>query len=208
VTVAALAILGSIWELLEAATEGIGEAAAIRVAYLLAIGHPDQARILSNKVMYFSGIQALLVSSALLFGGKCLTVLFSSDPTIQYMMNSAMALIAMGNATMCFAQISWSLIGAQGRFRLATLIIFTTRWIVTMPIALICIFVSHLDLNSIGGSLVVGYATASCALGYFVLHSDWSRLSKLMQEINAPCDGVIDLDYLDDLDDDDDDSIY
>merc|ERR1719343_914201 len=55
-----------------------------------------------------------------------------------------------------------------------------------MPCALISIFVFRLDLNALCGSLVVGYATACCALTVIVLRSDWDRLSRLMQVMNQP----------------------
>ena len=54
----AWALLGSMWEVLEASTEGIGEAAAIRVAYLLAVGQPEQAKLLSYKVIYHNNMTA------------------------------------------------------------------------------------------------------------------------------------------------------
>jgi regulator of RNase E activity RraB len=75
----------------------------------------------------------------------------------------------------------------------------------------VTIFVFFLDLNSVSGALVVGYATASCALTFIVLRSDWERLARLMQEMNNPLEGD-GLDYLEDFDDessdDDDDDDY
>ena len=209
-SVSAWALLGSMWEVLEASTEGIGEAAAIRVAYLLAVGQPEQAKLLSYKVIYVSVIQSVLVTAFLLVFGKYLAVLLTSDPTLQHLSNNVIALLGLANATMSFAQVSWSLIGAQSRFRLATVVIFFARWLVTMPIALVCIFVFQLDLNSVSGALVVGYATASCALAYFVLRSDWERLATLMAEINNMDE--VGLDSLEDFDfsdgDDDESSDY
>ncbi|OEU22681.1 hypothetical protein FRACYDRAFT_267358 [Fragilariopsis cylindrus CCMP1102] len=55
-----------------------------------------------------------------------------------------------------------------------------------MPCALISIYVFDLDLNAVCGSLAVGYATASCALMFIVLRSDWDRLVRLMREMNQP----------------------
>ena len=55
-----------------------------------------------------------------------------------------------------------------------------------MPCALICIYVFRLDLSAVSGSLVVGYATACCALTVIVLSSDWDRLAELMQVMNQP----------------------
>jgi hypothetical protein len=144
--------------------------------------------------------------------GKYLAVLFSTDPTIQHMTNNSIALLGLANVTMAFSQVSWSLIGAQGRFRLATSVVFFSRWLVTIPMALVSIFGFFLDLNSVSGSLVVGYATASCALTFIVLRSDWERLARLMQEMNNPPVEGDGLEYLEDFDDgssdDDEDEDY
>jgi Na+-driven multidrug efflux pump len=173
---------------LEASTEGMGEAAAIRVAYLLSVARPEMAKKLSVKVIYLSLIQAVLMTSMLYMVVKNIIILLTTDPTMQHMMNNAIGLIGLANVSLAFARISWSLTGAQGRFRLATLIIFVSRWFVTTPIALISVFAFKLDLNSVSGALVVGYATASCALAYCVLRSDWGRLARSMQEMNTILD--------------------
>merc|ERR1712224_587346 len=125
--------------------------------------------------------QAVLVTSVLFISGQYLAVLFTTDPTIQHLMNNTIVLIGFANTIMSFSQITWSLIGAQGRFRLATFVIFFSRWVVTMPCALVSIYIFNSDLNAMCGSLVVGYATACCALTVIVLRSDWDRLSRLMQ---------------------------
>ena len=204
--VATWALLSCVWEILEASTEGIGEAAATRVAYLLAVAQPELARKLSNKVMYFSFVQAAFVTSIIYMLGKYLAMLLSTDPTVQHMMYDVIPFIGLANIPMSFAQAGWSLTGAQGRYRLATLIIFVSRWLVTMPMALVSIFGFFLDLNSVSGSLVVGYATASCTLAYVVLRSDWERLTTIMQEMNTPMDDKFLEDFDDKGDSDDDES--
>ena len=178
--------MGSFWDFFEALTEGIGEAAANQVVYLLSVGRIDCAKKLSYGAIYMAVTQAVLVTSALYMSGQYLVVLFSSNPTMQHMMDKSIVLVGLANVIMAFSQIAWSLIGAQGRFRLATFVIFFSRWMVTMPCALICIYVFDLDLNAVSGSLVVGYATASCALTVLVLRSDWERLAQLMQVMNQP----------------------
>jgi MatE len=180
------ALLGALWDVLEAWTEGIGEAAATQVAFLLSVGQADRARNLSYGVVYMAVIQAMVISSALFMLGQYLAVIFSTDPTIQHLTNNSIAMIGVANVVMTFAQITWSLVGAQGRFRLGTAIIFFSRWLVTVPCAVVSIYVFLLDLNSVSGSLVVGYATASCALMFVIARSDWDRLVRLMQEMNLP----------------------
>lgn len=178
--------MGAVWDFVEAFTEGIGEAAANQVAFLLSLGHAQLAKELSFSSAYWAFIHSLLMTSALLMSGQYLAVLFSTDPTIQHLFNNTVAMIGAANITMAFSQINWSLIGSQGRFRLGTVIVFFSRWFVTIPVAAISIFVFNLDLNSVSGSLVVGYSTASSALLFVLLRSDWVRLAGIMQAMNVP----------------------
>jgi len=228
--VATWALLGAFWDFFEALTEGIGEAAANQVVYLLSAGQIDRAKKLCHGTLFMAVTQAVLVTSALYMSGQYLAILFTTNPAIQHIMNDNIVFIGFANVVMAFSQITWSLIGAQGRFRLATFIIFFSRWVVTMPCALISIYVFVLDLNAVSGSLVVGYATACCALTVILLRSDWGRLARLMQvmnqstfvtstiqqlvdedavggeDVNAddPILGLVDLDNFDDSDDDSD----
>lgn len=182
--VASWVLLGTFWDFLQALTEGIGEAAANQVAFLLSVGQPQMAKELSYSAVYISCIQSLIVTSALLMSGQYLAVLFTTDPTIQHLVNNAFAMLSVANIAMAFSQINWSLVGAQGRFRLATLVVFYARWLVTMPVAAISIFAFSLNLNAVSGALVVGYSTASCALSFILLSSDWGRLAGTMQGMN------------------------
>lgn len=179
-------LLGALWDVLEALTEGIGEAAAIQVAFLLAAAQPERARKLSYSILYIGFVQSLLITSALFMGGRRLVMLLTTDNTMQHLMNDATTLLGFANVTMSFSQVAWSLIGAQGRFRLATSVIFFCRWLVTIPVALVTIFIFFFDLSSISGCLVVGYSTASFVLTFIVIRSDWERLAKMMQQMNSP----------------------
>lgn len=182
--VAAWAILGALWDVLEALTEGIGEAAAIQVAFLLVASQPERARRLANTVMYLAIIQSLIVTSLLFMLGKYLSVILTLDSTLQHFINNSISLLGLANVTMAFSQVGWSLIGAQGRFRLATSVVFVARWLVTIPAALLIVLVWKLDIDALGGALVLGYSTSSCAMTFIVLRSDWERLSRGMEEMN------------------------
>jgi Na+-driven multidrug efflux pump len=184
--VATWIVLGAFWDFMEAFTEGIGEAAANQVAFLLSLGHAEVAKDLSYSAVYWACIQSLLVTSGLLMSGQYLAVLFSTDPTIQHLFNNTIAMISAANVAMTFSQINWSLVGSQGRFRLATVVIFFSRWFVIVPVAAVSIFGFNLNLNAVAGSLVVGYSTASSALLFILLNSDWDRLASIMRSMSAP----------------------
>eukprot|EP00536_Pseudo-nitzschia_multiseries_P001150 jgi/Psemu1/282821/fgenesh1_pg.14_\ len=182
--VAAWALLGALWDFFEALTEGFGEAAANKVYYLLSAGCVDRAKNLSYGVIYMSVVQSVLITSILYMSGQYLTVLLVADTHIRRIVNDTLVMFGIANIIMAYSRIAWSLVGSQGRFRLATLVVFFSRWLVTMPCALICVTGLMLDLTAVSGSLVVGYATACSALTIVILRSDWHRLSTLMQVMN------------------------
>lgn len=54
---------------------------------------------------------------------------FTHDETLQNMMLNLVPLACLSNLTMAIGMVCWSLIGAQGRYRLATLITFLSGWV-------------------------------------------------------------------------------
>ena len=198
--VATWALLGTVWELFEASTEGIGEAAAVRVAYHLGKGHPDMAELSSYKSMLLSFGLSLFVTAGFFLCGYDLPTWFSSDETIQRMLAELIPLVGFGNITMNFGMVAWSLVGAQGRYRLATLVSMISSWFITIPLAAIFVIGLNINLKGLVGAVIAGYSTSSVILMYIILRSDWVRLSKIVQELNAMTGEI------DSSDDEDDDS--
>jgi len=187
-------LLGVVWKVLESSTEGIGEAAAVRVAFHLGTGNPNKARLSSYKSCFLAVVQALLVTSTLFMVGKNLATWLTSDVTLQNMFNDVVPLVGLGNIVMNYAMICWNLVGAQGRYRLATSVILLSRWLVTIPIAAVFAYALMLDLSGMMAALIIGFDTACVALAYVLLRSDWPRLSRTMQDISA----IVDADTEDD----------
>mmetsp|Transcript_6456 Transcript_6456/g.11228 ORF Transcript_6456/g.11228 Transcript_6456/m.11228 type:complete len:184 (-) Transcript_6456:664-1215(-) len=156
------------------------------------------AKIASHKALFVSTVQSLFVTSSLFMVGKNVAFLLTTDPALQSQLNNLITYIGFGNAVMSFALVSWSLVGAQGRYRLATLLVLGSRWLVTVPMAAVCVFAYNFDLKSVMGSVIVGFATANLALSYVFFRSDWERLTKILQELNA----IVDLDFSDGSDED------
>ena len=190
--VVAWILLGVVWKVLESSTEGVGEAAAVRVAYHLGTGNPSKARFSSYKSCFVVAVQSLLFTSTLFMIGKSLTTWLTTDLTLQNMVNGVIPLIGLGNVVMNYALICWNLVGAQGRYRLATSVILLSRWLVTIPIAAVFSYALALDLNGIMAAVIVGFDSACVALAYVLVRSDWERLSRTMQDINAIVDVEID----------------
>ena len=53
-TVAAWAVMGVVWEVCLSSTEGLGEAASVRVSLYLADGFPAEAKLLASKVAFLA----------------------------------------------------------------------------------------------------------------------------------------------------------
>jgi Na+-driven multidrug efflux pump len=202
--VATWAVVCSIWRLLEASTEGYGEAAAIRVAYHLGSGNGNMARHSSHKALLVATFQSLLLSSILLMAGRDMSRLLTPDPVLQSLVSSLITNVALGCVVMNFSLMVWSLLGAQGRYRLATSVILLTRWLLSMPLALVCIYGLKFDLNSVMGAFTIGFATSVWCLAYIFFRSDWDRLSRVMRELNALME--IDSDFDDSIDEEDESS--
>ena len=81
--------------------------------------------------------------------------------------------------------ISWGILAAQGRVRLATTIEFFTSWIVCIPLCSISLYVLNYDLKGFVAVLVFGYTLAGVTLNYIVLRSDWHSLSQTVISRNA-----------------------
>jgi Na+-driven multidrug efflux pump len=58
---------------------------------------------------------------------------------------------------MTFGMQCWSLIGAQGKYKVATWVSFVSSWGVTMPMAAIFVYVFFIDLQGLTAATTIGY---------------------------------------------------
>jgi Na+-driven multidrug efflux pump len=209
--VVAWGILGSVWDTLEALTgkaalslyvlslcpfvssgltafsfvEGFGDAGEIRVAYHMGSGKPATASNSSYKTILVGVIMATLLTSIMWMIGLDMAKWLTPDPTLQYLIAELLPLVGIGNIALTAGTVSWALVGAQGRYRLATLTAFVSSWCVTLPLAAIFTYGLNFDLQGVVASVVAGYSVTGTALLYILIRSDWERLSKIVVELNA-----------------------
>ncbi len=198
--VAAWGIMEAIWDLFEAATEGFSEAGSMRLALHLGKGNIKSSRRSSWKSLFLTTILAIVITTVLFICGEFVAGWFTEDETLQGMINSMLPLVGFGNIFMAFGSVSWALIGAQGRFKLATTISAIVSFLVTIPLAAIFCIVFKFNLEGLVASLVVGYSTTSLCMAYILLTSDWLSISDEIKRCNA-----IDDDANDDSDSENDD---
>mmetsp|Transcript_34574 Transcript_34574/g.79937 ORF Transcript_34574/g.79937 Transcript_34574/m.79937 type:complete len:460 (-) Transcript_34574:135-1514(-) len=178
--VAVWGMVGSVWEMLEAVTEGISEAAAIRVAYHLGKGRPLMAKISAHKCLYFSTLMGCVTTSILFIIGEALPAMLTKVPVIQNMIYNTIPLIGVSNIFLVFGMTAWGIIGGQNRNDLATKAMFVCSWFINIPLCCVFVYVYRLDLRGLVMALVVGYATIACVMSYYVLVSDWKAISNLI----------------------------
>lgn len=165
------------------ATEGLGESASVRVSYYLSEGYPIDAKLLSSKVAFWACVQALVITSIFLVAGPNISESLTTDNVLKTIINDLLGLTSLANIPMTLAQVYWSLVGAQGQYAVASATILLSRWLVTVPLAAICVFGYSYNVDSLAGSVSTGYATAAFALSLYIFNADWMSLSISAQEL-------------------------
>ncbi len=190
--VAAWGIMEAIWDLFEAATEGFSEAGSVRLAFHLGKGNIRSSIRSSWKSLFLTTILAIVITIVFFICGEFVSGWFTEDETLQGMINSMIPLVGFGNIFMAFGSVSWGLIGAQGRFKLATTISAIMSIFVTIPLAAIFCIAWKFDLEGLVASMVVGYSTTSLCMAYILLTSDWVLISDRIILCNAAEDDSYD----------------
>mmetsp|Transcript_15742 Transcript_15742/g.23168 ORF Transcript_15742/g.23168 Transcript_15742/m.23168 type:complete len:870 (-) Transcript_15742:62-2671(-) len=186
--VAAWGVLGSLWGAFETLSEAIADGGEVRVAYHLGAANPGMAQISSYKLILIGVFTSLMSTSILFIMGENVAVWFTPDAALQHMVADLIPMIGLGNIVLSAGTVSWGLVGAQGRYRLATLVALLGSWLVTMPVAATFTYGLNLNLQGITAAVVIGYSVSCTTLFYILLRSDWERISHHIVEINNESD--------------------
>eukprot|EP00578_Thalassiosira_sp_NH16_P009081 CAMPEP_0181115382 /NCGR_PEP_ID=MMETSP1071-20121207/21402_1 /TAXON_ID=35127 /ORGANISM="Thalassiosira sp., Strain NH16" /LENGTH=743 /DNA_ID=CAMNT_0023199585 /DNA_START=430 /DNA_END=2661 /DNA_ORIENTATION=- len=176
------AILGFVWDVFESTTEAIGDAGEVRCAYQLGKGRSEMAKLSAYKSMFLATLLSLAVTAIFLGVSSFLPGWLTHDETIQSMLAELFPLIALGNITMNMGMVCWALVGAQGRYRLATSIAIGCSIFITVPIAAIVTLWLRIDLQGLTFAVVIGYTVTAMLLSTSLLMSDWDGLAEKIQE--------------------------
>jgi MATE family multidrug resistance protein len=186
--VTAWGIVGALWELFETLSNGIGDGGEVRCAYHLGAGNPGMAQISGYKSILLGVVASFFFTSILFILGEDLATWITPDPTLQNLIVGLLPYLGVGNLTLVAGSVAWALVGAQGRYRLATLVSLVCSWFLTLPLAALLTYAFDLNLEGIAAALVIGYSVTCTTLFYIILRSDWERISRHLVEINAEDD--------------------
>jgi len=171
-------MISTVWELLEAATNGVSDAASIRVSLHLGRGLPALAKLSAHKALYFSVLLAFFTTSVLYIVAGSIPAWFTDHAVIQNMIYETLPLIGLGNIFLVYGMTAWGVVGGQGRFYLSTITLCFCGWGVTLPYCSVVTYLLNYNLEGIVSGVVLGYATAAVGMSYVVLTSDWNFISE------------------------------
>lgn len=163
---------------------GIVDAGEVRVAHFCGKGRPDRAKSFAKKTVVVGLLISIVLSSIFLALGNKIPKWLTSDLAIQQMIKENIPLIGFGNILMTGGNTCWAVLGAQGRYRLATFIFFVSSWLVTIPLAAVSVYAFFLDLRGLTAAVIIGFQCACTTLGYFLLMSDWPRICEKVRTLH------------------------
>ena len=170
-------VFGSIWAVFECLPGGISSAAIVRISFHLGNANPRMAKIVAYKSLLYVAILALGVTLIFLSHSEAIILLFTHNRRLSAMLEDSVSLLAMGNVLMCVGSCAWSIVNAQSRTRLATLIYVLIVWGVTTPLSPVYIFALGYGIDSLASTIVVGYATLALVLLVVVFTTNWTKES-------------------------------
>jgi len=189
--VAAWAILGSIWEIFYEVTTGISDAGEMRVAHYFGRDEPELARLAGYKALLLSMSVASVISVLFFLLQDSIPGWFTFDETLQGMLRQVVPYIGVGNLTMQFGMTSWSLIGAQGKYKMATWISAISDWGLSVPLAAFFCFGMGYNLQGLTAAMVIGYVVTGAAMSYVLLGTNWDKVAEKIRNTNSITGGDV-----------------
>lgn len=163
-------------------TEAVASVSEVRVGLLLGAGRPEKARLSAYKTIYLAIFVATTFTSLLFILGDNIPYWMTTDTTLQRLMLELIPLFGIGNIALAVGTQAWTIVGAQGRYRLSTAVGAGGSWLITIPLAVISTVVLKVDLQGQTAAVVIGYMASSTLNSYIMFTSDWEKLSLQVRE--------------------------
>lgn len=183
--VATWAILGALWELFYSVSEGVGEAAEMRISLHLGNNNPVLAQHAVHKSLVLVLIVSISISILTFSLADDIPTWFTPDPTLQQLLKEVVPFVGVGNVTMAFGMICWYVLGAQQKYALATLTLALCSWGICLPLAVSFTLVCDFDLRGLASAVACGYVVAGACLSYFTMVTDWDAVALKISNENA-----------------------
>ena len=171
--IVAWAMLSRLWSVLTYISDGFADAAGNRSVLHLVSNDPEMAQISACKSQFLGVFVSLLVTSILFILGTELSTAMSPDSTLQRLMVEIFPLLGLGNVVQTAGLISASLLRAQERAGMATLVSFFGNWCITTMLGSVFTFGFRIDLQGLASAvvMVLGFSSTSCS--FLLLRLRW-----------------------------------
>ena len=140
-------------------------------------GDSRKAELSAFKALFMSLIlssaNALLICSLI----NVLPNWLTKDETLSEMIEEVIPFIAVAALPLGFATVLWEIIGAQGRYKVTTLVYFSCFVGIILPAA--ATFTFHFNFNLLGLVIAIlfGWSTIVLVLSYVLYTSDWNKIA-------------------------------
>jgi Na+-driven multidrug efflux pump len=148
-------------------------------------GKPEMARQVTQKTIFLSLCAAVVVASVLCLVAKPMLATLTPDATLQHMIYNTLPLVGMSQVILATSIVCVSVLGAQGRYTLATTSAWIGSWCVSIPLAYLLVNQVGWNLKGPVAASVIGSTLSGAAQIAVVLSSDWTRLSHHVAGQNA-----------------------
>lgn len=176
----AWAMLGNLWSILKFFSDGFADAAETQCALHLFSNNHNLARSSANKSQFLGYFSSICVTSLLFIVGTEFTKAMSPDPTLQRLLVELFPLVGIGNVVLASGSISASLLAAQERSGMATLVQFLGNWCLTLAIGCIFSFAFRIDLQGLTTAVVLGLGLASAGNSFLLHRSEWDVMASTL----------------------------
>ncbi|KAL7535951.1 hypothetical protein ACHAXR_006824 [Thalassiosira sp. AJA248-18] len=173
-------------DIFAAPMEGVCCAAELRCAFHVGNGNQTMARISSYKSLVIGTMWgAVLITTFYFFFEAQMPKWLGLGLGIVDLVPLAL----LCTSVMFVGMLSWALVGAQGRYRLATLITILCEGLITVPLAAIFVYGCHFDLQGLVAAVTIGYSVSGTALMYLLLRSNWDkRIETIRRATSSVCE--------------------
>jgi len=171
------AILGTLWDLFSSISEGVGEAAEIRISLHLGNNNAVLAERSTYKSLFLGLLVALIISVITFSLENIIPAWFTQDPALQQLLKELIPFVGVANVTMVFGMNCWYILGAQNKFVLATWIMALSSWGICLPLAALFTLVCHFDLQGLASAVASGYVIAGGCLSYITIITEWDAVA-------------------------------
>ena len=162
-------------------------------------GRHAKARRAGYKAVYIGFVISVFTTSLVYIFGKNIVTLVTPDVTLQRMIYDMLPLVGYSQVGFVVSTVCWAILGAQGRYSLATRITYVGSWILTLPWTALTVVALNWNLIGPTSALVIGYSCSGAAMIACFVTSDWKSLS---DDVIALNEGSVSSDSSDDSSDD------